>query len=391
MKVHFLILYFSLGLTLLSGMPNQILSINVDFFSEQIQLNYHPSILLAEMVRVEEKSMVNFFQQLEKSNYQVLLDDLIAKKQQFQLNDWLSFSLLNKSLDDLFDRQHALQQRLTAWFFLSKMGFDTRLTYLGQKVFIYVYTNDEVFEVPLIEDKGRKFVNLSGINQPTNPNEALYLLNFSPNAKGKSFSFYLDQLPTLSPIIHEQTYTFNYKDTTYQLIVKTDQTVKELMSAYPIFAETKYLEVPFSKAIATSLLPQLEKILERRSEKEKLELLAAFTRSSFNYMEDKKVFGKSKPMIADELFLYPYSDCEDRSALYYALVKNLLNLPMIIIAFSDHLTLGVATNELSGPAIAYKGKHYFICDPTGPANSSAVGQFPQGYEQKKFHIIGEYK
>ena len=38
----------------------------------------------------------------------------------------------------------------------------------------------------------------------------------------------------------------------------------------------------------------------------KAELLAAFTRSSFAYKEDKEYFGYSKPMVAEEVFLYPF-------------------------------------------------------------------------------------
>lgn len=391
MKLRLLLLCFMLGHLLLQGNTSQLLTLKIDYFSEKIELQYHSSILLPQTVSVNEKSMLSFFRALEKTNYSVLLEDLLDKKEQYNLNDWLTYSLLNKALDLVFDRKQNLRKKLTNWFFLSKMGFDTRLTYLDQEVYIYAFSRDEVFEVPMIEDKNRKFVNLTSIRQRSKLNKPLYLLNYSPNPKGHSFSFYLEDLPQLQPNIVQQKYIFNYKDSTYQLSIQADQTIRDVMVSYPIFAENKYLEVPFSQAVSKSLLPQLEKMLGDRTDKEKLELLAAFTRSSFDYKEDKKVFGKSKPMIADELFHYPYSDCEDRSALYYSLVKELIGLPMVIVAFSDHLTVGVATEELEGTAISYRGKKYFICDPTGPANSSAIGQFPRGYERKSFHIIGSYK
>ena len=83
-------------------------------------------------------------------------------------------------------------------------------------------------------------------------------------------------------------------------------------------------------------------------------------------------------MIADEVFFYPYSDCEDRSALFYALVRELLDLPMIVVAFPDHLTVAVSLEEeLPGAVISYQGRRYYICDPTGPVNSSEIGIFPK--------------
>lgn len=369
----------------------QTVSLSVPYFSEQVELQYHSSMLIPQQVRVSENSMVSFFKSLEKTNYQVFLQSILQKKEQLHLNDWLTYHLLHEALQQVFDRRQSTRKKLTTWFLLAKMGFDTRLTYLNQEVNIYAYSEDEVFEVPLIEDKGRKFVNLTGIRQKTKMNQALYLLNFVPKVEGKPFSFYLEELPRLRTNLVEQKYVFPYRDTVYQLNIRADKTIRDIMLSYPIFAENEYLEVPLSNVLANSLLPQLRELLSNRSEKEKLELLAAFTRSSFDYREDKKVFGKSKPMIADELFHYPYSDCEDRSALYYSLVKQLVDLPMVIVAFSDHLTVGVATEDLQGTAISYRGRKYYICDPTGPANSSVIGQFPRGYESKSFHIIGSYK
>jgi len=92
-------------------------------------------------------------------------------------------------------------------------------------------------------------------------------------------------------------------------------------------------------------------------------------------------------MIGDELFHYPYSDCEDRSALFYYLVDELLHLPMIVVAYEDHLTIAVATTKSIGKPIYFENKNYFICDPTGPNNSEEIGHAPIGYRNKAFEIL----
>ena len=106
-----------LGHLLLKGNTDQLLSLKIDYFSEEIELQYHSSILLPQTVSVNEKSMLSFFKALERTNYAVLLEDLLDKKEKYNLNDWLTYSLLNQALDLVFDQQQKLRKKLTNWFF----------------------------------------------------------------------------------------------------------------------------------------------------------------------------------------------------------------------------------------------------------------------------------
>jgi hypothetical protein len=366
-------------------------SIQLPFYSEDLSLNFNPEMILNTKIPVEEGAMVAYYQDMEQVDYQTLLDDLQQKKQHLELNDWLYYELLRKVIAKIYKNHPSVNQELTTWFLLSKAGYDTRLTYRKKKTYVYVYTQDEVFEVPLIKEGDRTYVNLTSIHNKNAVQEALYMLNFVPNPEGGSLSFYLKNLPKLSPQMKTRELKFFFDKATYQMKVKFDQTVIDLMSQYPFFAEKEYLEVPLSPTVARSLLPQLRDLIKDKTEKEALEFLVAFTRSSFKYKEDKEYFGVSKPMIADEVFYYPFSDCEDRSALFYSLVKELLQLPMVIVAFEDHLTIAVAIPQFEGKSIRFKGNDYYICDPTGPINSTVVGEFPSGYKNKPFEIIGFYQ
>jgi len=388
MRFFKLILVLSLWAQLANG--NTLKTVEVNFYSERIRLNYPMELQVPGRLSVDEDRIIQFYKQLGTTDYTVLLQELLFQQKRLNLNDWLFYELLDKSIDLILNRESDLKRKITKWFFLTKAGFDTRLTYYGNKVYIYVYSNDEVFEVPMIEDQGKKFINLTSINERIPSQKALYLLNFIPPSQGKSFSFYLPTLPRLQPIVRRKQLEFMYAQKWYQFGINIDLTIPELMREYPFISEVQYLKVPLSQTLTNSLLPQLQESLVGLSNKEALEFLVTLTRSSFRYREDKEHFGKSKPMIPDEVFFYPYSDCEDRSALFYNLVKELLNLPMIVIAFDDHLTIGVALEGLEGPIIRYGDHNYFICDPTGPVNSSEIGTFPTGYENQPFEIIGGY-
>ncbi len=360
------------------------------FYSEHLSLSYDRSMLLPLPQKFNEEDLSNYYRRLEKTNFQVYLASLENKKEELLLNDWLFYDLMRQSLETLLTEQNKRQIELLSWFFLSKSGFDTRLTYLRDKIYVYVYSEDEIFETPMIQEEGRVFINLSCVGQKTKQ-EALYLLDFKPHGQGRSFQLPLKNLPRLAPDFKERSLTFNYRNHPYQLNIKADGTLAEIMTRYPLLAEEQYLETPFSSVLSESLIPAFDKWTQSLSPRESLELIVSFTRSAFAYKEDKQYFGRSKPMIADEVFLYPFSDCEDRTALFFGLVKSLLDLPMIILAFPDHLTVAAALPEGAGQPIRYKNRLYYVCDPTGPVNSSVIGSFPRGYENAAYEIIYEYK
>jgi hypothetical protein len=362
------------------------------FYNSSIQLRYSSDLIQAFRTQLSEKGISSYYKLLKLCAHEQLLAGLLEHKNRLGLNDWLFYKLIYQGVSHILQSQGQVEKELLSWFLLSELGYDTRLTYLKDRIFVYVYSMDTLFEIPLIKDGRRTYANLTSFRQGApSLRQELFLLQFRPRQAEQPFSFYLEKHPVLPAKIIDKQISFPYKGREYLFPIKVNQTIVEIMEDYPYFSESQYLEVPLSSTTFNSLIPQLKKVLAGKSRSDAVQLLAAFTRSSFEYKEDKSFFGKSKPMIADEVLYYPYSDCEDRSALFYQLVKTLLDLPMVAIAYEDHLTIGVYSQELKGDAVWFKGKPYYICDPTGPANSDIIGKFPLGYENKSFDIIGYYK
>lgn len=376
--------------SVLPGNAQEYQELRVPYYSESVRVTYSPGFLSPGKPALDDRSLYQHFQALGKTDYTPLLRSLKQARKIFQLNDWMYYQLMRKTLDELFAGRSAVEKELAAWFLLSQAGYDTRLAYLEEEAFLYVYTQDAVFEAPVIEDNGRPFVNLTNIRARGGKQRALYLLNFQANPKGNAFSFKLAELPLLRPRETSMTVRFRFRGQWRQLEVAADQNIRDYMAEYPLIDESQYLDIPLSPTLSASLLPQLRQLAKDKSVWETTELLAAFTRSSFSYKEDKEYFGYSKPMAAEEVFLYPYSDCEDRSALFIRLMEELLGLPMIVLAYPDHLTVGVGLPQTKSGFVRYKGKAYYICDPTGPVNSDQVGEIPEGYENTPFEVIKEY-
>jgi len=363
----------------------------VNFYEQDITLSYQEEMLFKQPVRIEELALRRAFDQLENRPYQMLLATLQARAVEWGLNDWLYGQLIRQCLHRLYGAgTNDPAVELTTYFLLAKSGFDVRLTYRSKLVQVNVYTLDVLYEIPLIQENNRQYANLSNKEKGTPLNNSMYLLDHRPNPTGKPFSFTFNQWPVFCASTQQRMVAFAYAGENHEVAVTYHTGITRLLQDYPLVDEYWYLDAPLSNGLLQSLVPELNELMAGRSQVDALALLAAFTRSAFNYKDDKQVFGSNKPLVADELFFYPFSDCEDRCALFFALAKVLLDLPMIVIAYDDHLSIAVALKGRVGNTVSYQGANYTFCDPTGPKYSSEIGEIPQGYEGKSFEIIGQY-
>lgn len=367
----------------------EVRTVEFNFYSEKIRLNYNTDLLQVAKPIVEGKNIKNYYSLLQRTAHQLLLNDLKIRRDALALNDWLYYELMRAATEQIFAGRSNAEKNLLLWFCMSESGFDTRVTFREQRVFVCVYTQSEIYEAPLIEDRGRTFVNLSASNTKADE-DGVFLLDFAAKPNGKSFVFGLGGFSGLKPQVEKKLLGFTYKGQNYSLEVNFDRNLVRMLERHPLIDEREYLKSPMSEVLRSSLLPQLTQLIQGKSGMEALELLTVFTRSCFKYKEDKEYFGRSKPMVPDELFHYPFSDCEDRSALYYALVKELLGWPMLIIGFPDHLTIAVSIPEFDGDAIEYQGRKYYFCDPTGPANSAEIGRLPEEFIGQEYEILGQF-
>ena len=88
--------------------------------------------------------------------------------------------------------------------------------------------------------------------------------------------------------------------------------------------------------------------------------------------------------------LYEYSDCDDRVALFYYLVKEIYNLPMIAILYPTHITMAVKFDKPVGKPVVYNGNKYSICDPTEQVEELKIGEEASKYKNASYQVVYEY-
>ena len=121
-----------------------------------------------------------------------------------------------------------------------------------------------------------------------------------------------------------------------------------------------------------------------------VDYLMRFTRYAFLFEKDSEVYGKEKRLSPEQTLLYEQSDCEDRAALFFSLVKEIYNLPMIVLAYPDHVTIAVKFNRPVGTPILYNGDKYSVCEPTPQKQDLAVGQLSRNLKKEPYEIVYAY-
>ena len=167
--------------------------------------------------------------------------------------------------------------------------------------------------------------------------------------------------------------------------ININKNLIDLFQTYPQTEISVYANTPLSNITRKSLEKELLPQLSDKTEQEAVNYLLQFVQTSFEYKNDLQQFGYEKFFFAEELFYYPFSDCEDRSVLFSQLVRRFLGLQVVLLDYPDHVTTAVKFNRpVSGDFINVEGEKYIICDPT--YLHAKVGQSIPRYKEQKAQI-----
>ena len=127
------------------------------------------------------------------------------------------------------------------------------------------------------------------------------------------------------------------------------------------------------------------------SQKKGVDYLMRFTRNAFLYEDDERNFGKEKRMTPEQTLFSEYSDCDDRAALFFYLVKEIYNLPMIALLYPTHITMAVQFDKPTGKPIIYNGKKYSVCDPTPQLQDLRIGEVSNKFRNARYEVVYDYQ
>jgi hypothetical protein len=365
----------------------------IDFFGKKIQFSLPIKQPTFNDV-LSEGSIKSFFHQLDYKSLQPILKSLLEYKADNNPDDWLYYQAVRKVAQFISPKaENYYRYTFYKWWFLVQSGYDSRLTYSGNQLLFYVQSDEKIYNIPSRIQNGKQYVCLNyhdygNIDFDKNKFTEV-ALTLPENVK--PFSYKITHLPDFN----EQDYTekkvqFNYYEDVYQFKIKVNPQVKNIFTNYPVVDYELQCNMPLSQSTYQSLIPSLKKEIGKMSEKDGVDFLMRFTRYAFLFKPDFEVFGGEKRMSPEQTLLYDYSDCEDRTALFFYLVKEFYNLPMLVLTYPKHVTLAVNFNKPFGKTIAFNGLKYSICEPSSQRVDLRIGQLLPELSKKAYEIAYVY-
>ncbi len=366
-----------------------------EFYEEAFNFIEDPSINIAFDDSLSSSSILEFYDIIDKSNYNPLINNLLDYKEKYKLNDWLYYQLIRKTAQQLSAKSdNYARYTLYKWFLMVKSGYDARLATGDNQIIFYVRNDEDISDIPsfMLDNNKYMCLNYHDYGKLFNGNGAYKPVNINvPNAH-KAFSYKVTRMPDFKPDRYvEKQFEFKYKSKAYHFKIKLNNDISDIFANYPGVDFESYFNIPLSKSTYQSLIPVLKENVKKMTQKNGVDYLMRFTRYAFLYENDEDNFGKEKRLSPEQTLLNQYSDCDDRAALFFYLVKEIYNLPMITLLYPTHITMAVQFEKPIGDAILFNGKYYSVCEPTPQQQNLRIGELSNNLKGQQFEIVYHYE
>jgi hypothetical protein len=369
-------------------------TISFTFFGDTISTTLNNWELTDFTAPLSNGAIREFSESLNTKDYEPLINALLACKEKNQLSDWLYYQLIRRTAQQISPKaDNYVRYTLYKWFLLNKSGYDATLAIRGNSLLFYVQSDDNIYDIPYYQKEGKQYVCLN-----YHDFGALDFGAEEPNAVPvyiaggqKAFTYKITRMPEFSDADYsEKDIQFDYKNKGYQFKIQVNSQIQTLFANYPVVDYESYFNIPMSKKTYNSLIPELKNSVKDMNQRKGVDYLMRFTRDAFAYENDQQNFGKEKRLSPELTLLTKYSDCDDRAALFFSLVKEIYNLPMIVLLYPHHVTIAVRFDKPVGNSIVYKNKEYAVCEATPQLQDLGVGELSPSLKDVPFQVAYAY-
>jgi hypothetical protein len=359
-----------------------VLSISVDFYEAPVSIPDESSLRISLKGKPDNESIAEYWKSMSNAKFEGALQSAETYKKSLALNDWGYCSLVY-SIGEKINSGDGTDALLLTWFMLNKSGYDAKIGYSDNNVYLLLPSKDDIFGAPYFAIDKKRFYVMSLDGKELQLGSMYTYEGDYPDAN-KVISLNLNTLPVLWGNVPKQV-TFSYNGTDYTINYTYNKNIVKFLNTYPHTSYPIYFNTPLMDQSYASLVAQLKPILTGKSKSEALNILLRFVQTAFEYKTDQQQFGKEKCLFAEETLFYPYCDCEDRSVIFAYLVKKLLGLEVIGLDYPGHIATAVKIDNVPGDYVTVNGKKYLICDPT--YINANIGMSMPRYKNVKPEIV----
>ncbi|MDR0894777.1 MAG: hypothetical protein LBN06_05695 [Prevotellaceae bacterium] len=331
---------------------------------------------------VKEKEVAAGWEKLADANYQALINDCLALKAEHGLNDYGYILLTRKVAAELCGADRNNEATLLQMFIACQSGYKTKIARTDQDLVFLYAPEEKVYSTTFITIDGQPYYLQDSRRIET---ASLYTYKHDFGNATHKVELSLQTVPSGSVATVTRTYqSKKYPQARVQSVVSTG--LIEFYKDYAACDVPIYARTPASTQLQATLMVQLRPIIQGKKADEVANILINFVQTAFEYATDNEQFGYEKPFFVDEIFFYPYSDCEDRSILFAYLVRNLLNLDVVLLRYPGHMATAVCFPEpVEGDYFIIEGKQYTVCDPT--FINASIGETMTTYQNVSPEVI----
>ncbi|MDO6682043.1 MULTISPECIES: hypothetical protein [unclassified Oceanobacter] len=347
------------------SLPANPNTVQLTFYGRSLSVEIPDGFKQTFSGRPDNKRIATYWQQLASSQHQSLVDALTAAASDWQLNDWATAVLFSQFAHALHDDPNS--QVLNCWFLLVKAGFDARVAY-DQQIHLLLPAQEKLYGVTYFELDQQRYYAIQPGEQPlglgtVKTYQGTHELGSRPIGFSDPYRFV--------PGGGEETRTlsFRWQGQTESLQVSYPADYSAYLATYPQLALPGYFQAGLPAVTAQQLLDQLRPRLARLNDRQsKINYLLRLVQTGFRYETDAEQFQSENYLFPLETLHYPYSDCEDRAALFGWLAQQLLDADVLIVELPGHVATAIAMNAtdsaITGSGWRFEGKRYLVADPT---------------------------
>jgi hypothetical protein len=339
-------------------------ALKLNFYSQRLKVGYDEDFETRLDGRaINNQKISKFWETLSATDYKNFVRQTLYLQDKMKLNDW-GYTQLIYNIGKMIYKDSRNESNLFTWFMLIKSGYNVKVAYSKDTVYLLLPTENILYSTPYLTIKNQRFYLVSLENQRQKIGKIYSYKEDYPGAT-RLINLEVPQPPVFRMERLFRTFEFSYEGTKYTIPVEFNGDVVVFFENYPQTDFEIYYNSNISDRTRYSLVTVLKPLVTGKSEAEAANVILRFVQTAFNYKTDDENFGREKPLFPEETLFYEYSDCEDRSILYAHLVRDLLGLPVIGLTYPGHMATAVLfSTELSGDKVPYEGKNWIVCDPT---------------------------
>lgn len=341
-----------------------------DFYGTECKVDWQDDMKFS-LSDVSEQSVAKTWELLLSKKYDGLISDCLNLREKMKLCDWAYIDMLDKMAKCVLGEKYKNEIVVLKMYLLTQSGYKMRIAKCKSTLTLLMPIKEEIYGYSYLEFDNQKFYIL---DKKLKGDFDVFKLEF-PNEKIPSIQ--MNRLPEIS---ENKSVTKTFSSKRYENVkvsVAPNTNLMDFYTEYPHSNWNYYSQASLSSSVKRDLYPILISILEGETQMEAANILLNFVQTSFEYKTDEEQFGYERILFGDELFYYAYSDCEDRAVLFSILVRELLNLDVVLLHYPGHLATAVRfTEEVKGNYVIVDNQVYVLCDPTY-INSNVGDVMPQ--------------